>query len=115
MVNRAQWTFGASLMVLSLIMSPAAFAAAENVAPEKPAQAQTEDKSYLPPWMQGGGSGENAKAPANNSSTEAKSTAADEDDAAKKKSKGAAQGQKSHRHSSPQDVLFNGFAEIFGR
>ena len=60
MANRAGWRFGASFLVLSLIIGPAAFAAAENAGQESPSQAEQDSKSYLPPWMQGQGGGEKA-------------------------------------------------------
>ena len=44
MANRARWTYGASFLVLSLIVSSAAFAAAENSGQEKPSQAEPDSK-----------------------------------------------------------------------
>ena len=53
MVNCAGWRFGASFLVLSLIVGPAAFAATDNAGQETPSQAVQDLKSYLPPGMQG--------------------------------------------------------------
>jgi hypothetical protein len=118
MVNRAGWRFGASFLVLSLIIGPAAFAAAENAGQESPSQAEQDSKSYLPPWMQGQGGGEKAAAPANAaapaaSAPESKSTAASDDGAMKRKAR-AGQGRRSHRYGSPADFM-GGFVGFFGR
>jgi hypothetical protein len=122
MANRVGWTFGASFLVLSLIIGPAAFAAADNVGQESPSQAGQDSKSYLPPWMQGQGSSEKASAPANTAAPattattptpESKSTAASNDDAMKRKVR-AGQGRRSHRHGSPADFM-SGFVGFFGR
>jgi hypothetical protein len=117
MTNRAGWIFGASFLVLSLIIGPAAFAAAENAAQESPSQAEQDSKSYLPPWMQGQGSSEKAAASANTAAPaaapESKSTAATDDDAMKKKVR-AGQGRRSHWYGSPADFM-GGFVGLFGR
>ena len=117
MTNRAGWIFGASFLVLSLIIGPAAFAAAENAAQESPSQAEQDSKSYLPPWMQGRGSSEKAAAPANTAAPaaapESKSTAATDDDAMKQKVR-AGQGRRSHWYGSPADFM-GGFVGLFGR
>lgn len=121
MANRAGWRFGASFLVLSLIIGPAAFAAAENAGQESPSQAEQDSKSYLPPWMQGQGGGEKAAAPANAAAPaampaatpESKSVAATDDNAMKRKVR-AGQGRRSHRHGSPADFM-GGFVGFFGR
>jgi hypothetical protein len=117
MANRAGWRFGASFLALSLIIGPAAFAAAENAGQESPSQAEQDSKSYLPPWMQGQGGGEKATAPANTAAPaatpESKSAAATDDDAMKRKVR-AGQGRRSHRHGSQADFM-GGFAGFFGR
>jgi hypothetical protein len=118
MANRAGWKF-ASFLVLSLIIGPAAFAAAENAGQESPSQAEQDSKSYLPPWMQGQGSSEKAGAPANTAppatttAPESKSAAARNDDAVKRRVR-AGQGRRSHRHGSPADFM-SGFVGFFGR
>ena len=108
MVNRAGWRFGASFLVLSLIIGPAAFAAADNASQNSPSQAEQNSKSYLPPWMQGQGGGEKAGAPANTAAPAAtpenKSAAATDDDSMKRKVR-AGQGRRSHRHGSPADFM----------
>jgi type IV secretory pathway VirJ component len=122
MVNRAGWRFGASFLVLSLIVGPAAFAATDNAGQETPSQTEQDSKSYLPPWMQGQGGGEKAAAPANAAApaatpattTESKSTAAPTDDDAMKRKARAGQGRKSHRYGSPVDFM-GGFVGLFGR
>ena len=132
MANRAGWKFGASFLVLSLIIGPAAFAAADNAGQESPSQAGQDSKSYLPPWMQGQGSSEKASAPANTAAPaataapaptatapattaapESKSAAASDDDAMKRKVR-TGQGRRSHRHGSPADFM-SGFVGFFGR
>ncbi len=120
MVNRARWKWSAFFLVLSLVISPAAFAAAENSGQDKPA-AETEAKSYLPPWMQGKGGNDNASvsAPAatptpDNNATQGSKTAAASDDTAKRKVRGASQGHRYHRHGSP-NAVFSGFAGLFGQ
>lgn len=120
MANCAGWTFGASFLVLSLIIGPAAFAAAENAGQESPSQAEQDSKSYLPPWMQGQGGSEKAGAPANAAAPattattpEGKSAAASNDDAMKRRVR-AGQRRRSHRHGSPADFM-SGFVGFFGR
>ena len=119
MATRARWNYGASFLVLSLIVSPAAFAAADSSGQEKP-QAEAEAKSYLPPWMQGKGGSDNASAPAtaatpgNNATQSSKTAAAGDDDTAKRKARGASQGHRSHRHNSQGGAIFGGFAGLFG-
>jgi hypothetical protein len=118
MVNCAGWRFGASFLVLSLIIGPAAFAAADNASQDSPSQAEQDSKSYLPPWMQGQG-GEKTAAPANTAAPaattpESKSVAATNDDAMKRKAR-AGQGRRSHRrYGSPADFM-GGFVGLFGR
>jgi hypothetical protein len=118
MVNCAGWRFGASFLVLSLIVGPAAFAATDNAGRETPSQAEQDSKSYLPPWMQGQGGGEKAPAPANAAAPaatpESKSAAAPTDDDATKRKARAGQGRKSHRYGSPADFM-GGFVGLFGR
>lgn len=118
MANNARAKLGASLIVLSLTLSSAAFSAGENAVPDKPAgQAQPDDRSYLPPWMQGKGGGETANMPTGNGANGAASgqpSAAVDDDAAKK-AKIASQTQKSRRHDWPGETLIGGFVGLFGR
>jgi hypothetical protein len=125
MVNRAGWGFGASFLVLSLIIGPAAFAATDNAGQESPSQTEQDSKSYLPPWMQGQGGGEKAAAPATTTAApantaapaatpESKSVAAPTDDNAMKRKARAGQGRRSHRHGSPADFM-GGFVGLFGR
>ncbi len=130
MANRAGWKFGASFLVLSLIIGPAAFAAAENAGQESRSQGEQESKSYLPPWMQGQGGGEKAGAPANTPAPaatttpesksapattrpESKSAAASDNDARKRRVR-AGRGRRSHRRGSPADFM-SGFVGFFGR
>jgi hypothetical protein len=120
MANRAGWKFGASFLVLSLIIGPAAFAAAENAGQESPSQAGQDSKSYLPPWMQGQGGSEKEGAPANTAAPatttatpESKSAVASDDDATKRKVR-AGHGRRSRRHRSPADFM-SGFVGFFGR
>ena len=122
MANRAGWKYGASFLILSLIIGPAAFAAAENSGQDNPPQAEQDSKSYLPPWMQGQGSGEKAGTPATTATPaavtapESKSALASDDDAMKRKVRGASQGRRSHRHGgSSGDGFMSGFAGLFGR
>ena len=120
MANRARWTYGASFLVLSLIISPAAFAAAENSGQEKPSQAEPDSRSYLPPWMQGQGGSEkasapaNTAAPANNTTQESKSAAAD-NEPIKRRVRAGSQVQRSHPHAAPADGFIGGFVGLFGR
>ena len=125
MVNRAGWGFGASFLVLSLIVGPVAFAATDNAGQEGPSQTEQDSKSYLPPWMQGQGGGEKAAAPANaaapaatpenkSATPESKSAAAPTDDDAMKRKARAGQGRKSHRYGSPADFM-GGLVGLFGR
>jgi hypothetical protein len=120
MANRARWTYGASFLVLSLIISPAAFAAAENSGQEKPSQAEPDSRSYLPPWMQGQGGSEkasapaNTAAPANNTTPESKSAAAD-NEPIKRRVRAGSQVQQSHAHAAPADGFIGGFVGLFGR
>ncbi len=127
MVNRARWNYGASILVLSLIVSPAVFAATDSSTQDKPqaAQGEAEAKSYLPPWMQGKGGSDSASAPAatapvtavtpdNNATQVGKTAAASDGDTAKRKTRGASQGHRSHRHGSPGGAIFGGFAGLFG-
>jgi len=121
MAYRARWQFGASFLVLSLIINSAAFAAAENSGQEKPSQAEPASKSYLPPWMQGQGGGEISSAPANSgaSATDtapgSKSEAVSDNDPIKKKARAGSQERKSHRHNSQPDGFVSGFVGLFGR
>ncbi len=121
MANRAGWTYGAFFLVLSLIIGPAAFAAAENSGQENASQAEQDSKSYLPPWMQGQGSGEKAGAPATAAAPaavtapEGKSASTGDDDAMKKKVRGASQGRRSHRRGSSPDGFMSGFVGLFGQ
>jgi hypothetical protein len=121
MTNRAGWKYGASFVVLSLIIGPAAFAAAENSGQESPSQAEQDSKSYLPPWMQGQGSAEkaatsaNTATPATTTAPESKSATAGDSDPLRKKVRTGSQEQKSHRHGSHSDGLFTGFVGLFGR
>ena len=125
MATRARWNYGASFLVLSLIVSPAAFAAADSSGQDKP-QAEAEAKSYLPPWMQGKGGTNNASAPAtaatvtpatpgNNATQNSKIPGAGDNDTAKRKVRGASQGHRSHRHNSQGGATFGGFAGLFGQ
>ncbi len=122
MVNRARWNCGASFLVLSLIVSPAAFAAAESSGQDKP-QAEAEVKSYLPPWMQGKGGSDTTGAPGaaagavtpdSNAAQASKTAAAGDDDAPKRKVRAASQAHRSHRRSSSGGAIFGGFAGLFG-
>ena len=119
MANRARWTYGASFLVLSLIVSPAAFAAAENTDQEKTSQAQPDSRSYLPPWMQGQGSGDKASAsantavPSNTSTTESKSAAAD-NEPVRKRVRAGSQVQRSRPRTAPAGDVFGGLAGLFG-
>jgi hypothetical protein len=124
MANRAGWKFGASFLILSLIIGPAAFAATDNASQDSPSHAEQDSKSYLPPWMQGQGGGEKAGAPANTAAPattpapaattpESKSVAATDDDAMKRKAR-TGQRRKSHRYGSPADFM-GGFVGLFGR
>ncbi len=121
MVNRARRKCAASFLVLSLIISPAAFAAAAESSSQDKPQTEAEAKSYLPPWMQGKDGNENASAgapaaaatPNNNATQGSKTTAASDNDAPKRKIRGASQGHRSHRHASP--AIFRGFAGLFGQ
>ena len=117
MIRCMQRKFAASFIVFSLIICPAAFAAAEDSpsSQEKPAQAEPEAKSYLPPWMQSQGSGENPGAPAANGTQANNAATAADDDAAKKKVPASNQGRKSHRHGSSPDNIISGFVGLFGR
>ena len=120
MANRARWTYGAAFLALSLMISPAAFAAAENTDQEKPSQAEPDSKSYLPPWMQGQGGSEKASAPANtgapanNTATESKSAAAD-NEPIKRRPRAGSQVRRSHPHRAPDDGFIGGFVGLFGR
>lgn len=120
MTNRARWTYGASFLALSLMISPAAFAAAENSGQEKPSQAEPDSKSYLPPWMQGQGGSEKASAPAdtaapaNNATAESKPAAAD-NEPIKRRPRAGSRVRRSHRHSAPDDGFVGGFVGLFGR
>ncbi len=120
MANRARWTYGAAFLALSLMISPAAFAAAENTDQEKPSQAEPDSKSYLPPWMQGQGGSEKASAPANtgapanNTTAESKPAAAD-NEPIKRRPRAGSQVRRSHRHSAPDDGFVGGFVGLFGR
>lgn len=64
MLNRANWRWGASFLVLSWMVCPAVFAA-EDAGLEKPSQTDSDSRSYLPPWMKDHPSGKtiNASAP----------------------------------------------------
>lgn len=113
MGNHAR-TMGASFIILSLIVGPAASTAAEDPASERPAaQAQPDDKSYLPPWMRQGG-GENSNAPGNSAAAPVQPSAA-VDDGAAKKAKVASEAQRPRRRGASGDVLFGGFGALFGR
>jgi hypothetical protein len=127
MTNRVRWKYGASFLVLSLIASPAAFAAADNSGQETPSQAEPESKSYLPPWMQGQGGGEHASPPASSATPAAGTTPAtgatpgngsatvSDDQAAKGQVRGASQGQRRRHHRSLDDGIIGGFVGFFGR
>jgi len=119
MANHARWTYGASFLVLSLIISSAAFAAAESSGQEKSSQAEPDSRSYLPPWMQGQGGSEkasapaNTAAPANNTTPESKSTAA-YIEPIKRRERTGSHAQRSHAHAAPADGIMGGFVGLFG-
>ena len=118
MLNHARWRLGASFLVLSLIIGPAAFAAAENSGQEKPSQAEPDSKSYLPPWMQGQGGGEKASTPANsaasaNTTTPERKSAAADNEPIKRRVRSGSQAQRSHRHAQ-SDGIMGGFVGFFG-
>jgi hypothetical protein len=119
MADRARCRFSASFLVLSLIIGPAAFAAAENSGAEKPSQAEPDSRSYLPPWMQGQGGSEkasapeNTAAPANATTPESKSAAAD-NESIKRRVRAGGQVRRSHAHTAPADGVIGGFVGFFG-
>jgi hypothetical protein len=119
MASRARWTLGASFLVLSVIISPAAFAATEDSGQEKPTQAEPDSRSYLPPWMQGQGSTEkasgtaNTATPANNTASQSKSAAVD-NEPVKRRVRAGNQVRRSHRAAAPADGLMGGFVGFFG-
>jgi hypothetical protein len=121
MTNRVRWKYGASFLALSLIASPAAFAAADNSGQETPSQAEPESKSYLPPWMQGQGGGEHASPPASSAAPATAATpgngsaAVSDDQAAKGQVRGASQGQRRRHLRWSDDGIINGFVGFFGR
>ena len=108
--------YAVSIAILSLIISPAAFAAAENPSMDKPAQTEPETKSYLPPWMQGqGGSGTAATPEKADGAPADKSVEASGQEPAGKTMRGGSQGQRSHRHRWPGEGLIGGLVGMFGR
>ncbi len=115
MRNLALSRNAAAILLLSLVVSPAAFAAADNATSEKPAQAQPDNKSYLPPWMQDQGKGANANTASSDKTGPAPDKSAEAaDDDAKKRLRSTGQGQRPHRQ--PQgNGLFSGLAGLFGR
>ncbi len=121
MAHCARWKCGASFLVLSLIISPAVFAAANNSGQEKPSQAEPDSKSYLPPWMQGQSGSETSsaaaasEAPAANTTPGSKSAAVGDNDPARKKARAGSQEQRSHRHGSLPDGFISHFVGLFGR
>jgi hypothetical protein len=101
-----------------LILSPAAFAAAENSGQEKTSQEEPDSKSYLPPWMQGKGGSEKAVAQANTASSanptpESKSAAADREPI-RRRPRAGSQVRRSRPHGAPADGLMGGFVGFFG-
>jgi len=121
MINRVRWKYGASFLALSLIASPAAFAAADNSGQQTPSQAEPESKSYLPPWMQGQGGGEHASPPASSAAPATGATPGNgsatvsDDQAAKGRMRGASQGQRRRHRRWSDDGIIGGFVGFFGR
>jgi len=109
----------ASILMLSLFASAAAYAAADNVPAEKPAQTTTapDDRSYLPPWMRTQPAAATPGAPlregAQVSAAQPPQTAEAAD---AKKAKGAGQGQiQRRRRQEWPGGFFGGVASFFGR
>ncbi len=110
MVNSARGSGAAALLIVALFASPAAYAAAEDSAVEKPVQAAPDDRTYLPPWMQNPPVSAAAGAPLKEGAPTQTAQTADTDAAKKAKSP-----QGHRRRDWPGGALFRGVAEMFGR
>ncbi len=109
MAHRARWKYGASCLVLSLIISSAAFAATESAVQETPSQADPESKSYLPPWMQGERDHETAGA--TSAAQTGKSAVIADRESAKRK----ARARKARERAAQPKGFMRGFAQLFGQ
>jgi hypothetical protein len=112
MMTSARGSGAAALLTVALIASPAAYAAAENLPAEKPAQAGTDDKSYLPPWMQSQTPAPAPGAPLKDGAPVQTAQSADADSAKKARNP---QGQHHRRADWPGGALLRSVADIFGR
>lgn len=115
MVNRVRAKFAASFLVVSLVASPAVYAAADNAAAEKPAQTAPDDsKSYLPPWMQSRDGGLTAT-PRRKAEAPRKTAQVIDADAQKKKAKTTSQvpPAQNQRPSPESSAFLRGVAELF--
>jgi hypothetical protein len=113
MVNGVRAKFAASVLVVSLLASPAVYAAADNAEAEKSAQTAPDDaKSYLPPWMQGRNGGQTATA---RQKVEAPRKTAQVVDADAQKKKARQSQVLQNRRPAPESSAFlRGVAELFG-
>jgi hypothetical protein len=110
--------YKASLLVLSLVVSPSVYAAAENPPADKPAQAAAapDDKSYLPPWMRGEPTTAALGAPLREGAqAQAAQPAQTLMASDARKAKGADQAQRRRQNSWPGGFFFRGVADFFGR
>jgi hypothetical protein len=113
MVSSVRAKFAASFLVVSLLASPAVYAAADNAEAEKPAQAAPDDaKSYLPPWMQGGNVGQTT--PARRKADAPRKTAQIVDADAQKKKARQSQIPQNQRPAPESSAFLRGVAELFG-
>jgi hypothetical protein len=112
MVYSAQGRGAAALLIVILFASPAAYAAAENAPAEKPAQAGTDDKSYLPPWMQPQAPNAAQGAPLSDGAPVQTAQAAEADPAKKTRS---LQGHHHRRGDASGGGFFKSVQDIFGR
>ena len=98
MINRAGWRCTVSVLILSSIAGPGVLAA-EDIAQEQ--SLQTDDHSYLPPWMLNKGSGGTSNASAKSASASGAERVKSAD---KNLNTGAANGWSTTSASTPKDT-----------
>jgi hypothetical protein len=113
MVKGVRAKFAASFLVVSLLASPLAYAAADNAEAEKPAQTAPDDpKTYLPPWMKGR---EGDQAATARQKAEAPRETAEVVDADARRRKARQSQVLQNRRPTPESSAFmRGVAELFG-
>ena len=114
MVGHGMAKMAAVHLALCLAVCPAA-RAADDTETAKPSQADPDDRSYLPPWMQNQNAATVAASPAATAVTPPAKSAEAGDQDALKKPKNSSPAQKIHWNGFFDNPLTRGVAGVFGR